>query len=942
MILVALEIENYKQFAGAHQIAPSPQGIVGVVGRNGVGKTTLFEAIEWCLYNPTGIHNDDIPPRGGLGQTCVRVTLEDPRDGVRYVVERRLKRKVVSAEIYRADDTENRIVQGTRQVTDYVTKRLIGLSHRAFVSTFFTRQKELSFFGSLKETDRRREVGRLLGLETIREAQQAIGKERTDAQGEARALRAQYLDQTEGRDFAVEAAEAEAAVVTGREAVARADECVSTAIAATTTARAELERWRTLQDADNAFALELERVHGDERTAEMRRAGAAEEIALLDHAGADRANLAPVAAEEPTRAAAVAAHEAERDRHLARERLLADQRRACGGLRKAAIDLEKAVRRVPPGPGVPEGWGWRPSDADAPLATAARLIGLAEGLDVDSACERETELALCFRIARERDEAVQKAENYRAHLRRLEQQLDAILAGGDPSTAAEAATRDRATALAAAEVAAARAAAEAQERGRLEGIVAALQASDFSRGCPTCNRPFSLEDAGKTAEILTERIAEHRRQETIYAGERTALVKRARDLEALRLAAVARTSEADTLRGRIRDGSQKVTEADDDAVSKAEECAATLRRAGLTADPTVDEVEQAGIVADRLQKVAVSLPLLRQLRTTIADYLEERNAAEQGLADLGAVAYDAAAHEAADQALDAARVAIARIAELDRQLARRPGVDAELTVAVADLDRLAVERERIEADRAAVGFDPAGLERAAAVEREARAAEQAANDERQSATVVLTDLESRQRALAKEHERIAGLAARADTRGRDADELDRMYREFNRFDQYVADRVTPQLAEHTGEMIAAVTEGKYDRVEFDENYGLLLYDGEEKFPVSSFSGGERDVAALCARLALSRLVGGQAGHPPEFLVLDEVFGSLDRDRRAQVLEMLGTLAGSSDAFRQLFIISHVDDVRASSIFNQVWRLSESEEGVSQFEDITDAVGVDEA
>jgi hypothetical protein len=58
--------------------------------------------------------------------------------------------------------------------------------------------------------------------------------------------------------------------------------------------------------------------------------------------------------------------------------------------------------------------------------------------------------------------------------------------------------------------------------------------------------------------------------------------------------------------------------------------------------------------------------------------------------------------------------------------------------------------------------------------------------------------------------------------------------------------------------------------------------------------------------------------------------------------MLGTLAGSSDAFRQLFIISHVDDVRASSIFNQVWRLSESEEGVSQFEDITDSVALDEA
>jgi exonuclease SbcC len=149
------------------------------------------------------------------------------------------------------------------------------------------------------------------------------------------------------------------------------------------------------------------------------------------------------------------------------------------------------------------------------------------------------------------------------------------------------------------------------------------------------------------------------------------------------------------------------------------------------------------------------------------------------------------------------------------------------------------------------------------------------------------------------------------------------------------------LAEHTGELLAAVTEGKYDRVGFDENYGLEIFDGEEHFPIGSFSGGERDVAALCARLALSRLVGGQAGHPPDFLVLDEVFGSLDRERRAQVMEMLGTLAGNTDAFRQLFIISHVDDVRASSVFNQVWRLSESDDGVSQFEDITESGGFEE-
>jgi len=160
-----------------------------------------------------------------------------------------------------------------------------------------------------------------------------------------------------------------------------------------------------------------------------------------------------------------------------------------------------------------------------------------------------------------------------------------------------------------------------------------------------------------------------------------------------------------------------------------------------------------------------------------------------------------------------------------------------------------------------------------------------------------------------------------------------MYREFGRFDQYVAQLVTPQLADYTGELLAEVTDHAYDHVVFDDNYGVRIYDGQESFPIDQFSGGERDVAALCARLALSRFIGAQAAHPPRFLVLDEVFGSLDADRRTQVLNALLKLAGNDGPFRQLFIISHVDDVRASASFDEVWRVQEVD-GASMVENLS--------
>jgi exonuclease SbcC len=62
-----------------------------------------------------------------------------------------------------------------------------------------------------------------------------------------------------------------------------------------------------------------------------------------------------------------------------------------------------------------------------------------------------------------------------------------------------------------------------------------------------------------------------------------------------------------------------------------------------------------------------------------------------------------------------------------------------------------------------------------------------------------------------------------------------------------------------------------------------------------------------------------------FLVLDEVFGSLDAGRRNNVLLALERLKRS---FGQIFIISHVAEVQESALVDEVWMLEEDEEGKS--------------
>ena len=71
----------------------------------------------------------------------------------------------------------------------------------------------------------------------------------------------------------------------------------------------------------------------------------------------------------------------------------------------------------------------------------------------------------------------------------------------------------------------------------------------------------------------------------------------------------------------------------------------------------------------------------------------------------------------------------------------------------------------------------------------------------------------------------------------------------------------------------------------------------------------------------------------KFLVLDETFGALDRDRRSQLLDLLASLPQQTASFQQLFIISHVDDVRSAPIFSQVWHIAENDTGASEVQDL---------
>jgi exonuclease SbcC len=78
------------------------------------------------------------------------------------------------------------------------------------------------------------------------------------------------------------------------------------------------------------------------------------------------------------------------------------------------------------------------------------------------------------------------------------------------------------------------------------------------------------------------------------------------------------------------------------------------------------------------------------------------------------------------------------------------------------------------------------------------------------------------------------------------------------------------------------------------------------------------------------MIADRAGQPLSLLVLDEIFGSLDEERRQAVVDLLRAVA---DRFPQVIVISHIEGLRDA--FDRVVRVSyDIERGVSTVHDDT--------
>jgi exonuclease SbcC len=127
------------------------------------------------------------------------------------------------------------------------------------------------------------------------------------------------------------------------------------------------------------------------------------------------------------------------------------------------------------------------------------------------------------------------------------------------------------------------------------------------------------------------------------------------------------------------------------------------------------------------------------------------------------------------------------------------------------------------------------------------------------------------------------------------------------FQSDLISRIRPLIAQRASILLDQITEGRYPRVELDEDYTISIVDDGVSYPIKRYSGGEEDLINLCLRIAISQIIAEQiSGAGSGLIALDEVFGSQDRERRERLIRAMHNL---TPFFRQILFITHIEDLQ---------------------------------
>jgi exonuclease SbcC len=854
MRLAHLELQNFRSFQHT-KLHLEADGLIGVRGANGAGKSSLFEGVEFALYGKR--HSGPPVRRTGARR-------DEPFNvALKFYFEDHL------IEVERNEDTASFIVDGREMANSlsaatHAAVRQLGLTREQFIATFYARQKEIQAFA--KPNRRRENIERLLGLTQVR---LAAGNARKDAAAQATvvsALAEDLEDVAEAKRLLAERRErAKALAPPAEQARFERDSLAAERDAAwdaLTTAQEQAKAGQAAQ-AEARVAAEREQVIRKQveelETATSEAAQASTQLAAL-------APLASQCAERRARVAELDLREQAYAQYLAAREARADAQRRQANLTDQLDDLP------PPTPGSVE--------LAASLDESRSQLDQTRAQLVDST-EAEREIGERLRLAKEAATLIKRVAE-------LDQLLDTL----PELESEEQQAQERQFALEGQRVELERALnAEREHRAEVER-------DGPDARCIRCRRHYG----DRYDEILTEftkLIADLEKQHAQVL----------RDLSGSRETLAGIREQMGELR-RL-EGERASLRIPGQAPENAEALAEKLLEAKTLSDRLRNEIEAHIARESSLQetlKQAHKRESERQgLIDAIAQARAEEDAYKQQLAGITVDSYDETEHEDMRAQLLEAEDAEQRCSALRTRAQQLELMQRRHAAALEELH--AATKRSEQAQELAAGYERSAdaLEQAKqhlrAMDEQMRVAEAKVLEAEQRAISESKDVEAAEEAV----KRALAQRRRLRTAQRESRYLDAVAKLLDEYASHAQRRALPTLEKDAAQLLTRLSGGLYNDVRLDEKAALQIYDDGEHRSLERFSGGEQDLSHLCLRLALSRTFARQRGTDAGLIILDEVFGSQDLDRRRALLDQLRDL---DKEFAQVFIVSHFDDVVA--------------------------------
>jgi len=169
MKIKAAIMKNFRQFKDELIIFPQ-YGILGIVGKNGRGKTTILNVISWAFYAKFHdmVKEDIKHDKAGSREECYVILFFEFK-GIDYVLKRHLTKRD-ECFLQPLHGGTPLVPSGYANLTNYITNIFFKMDYKTFTSCFYAQQKDFDALAKLSPAQKRETLTSLLRINDIDKA----------------------------------------------------------------------------------------------------------------------------------------------------------------------------------------------------------------------------------------------------------------------------------------------------------------------------------------------------------------------------------------------------------------------------------------------------------------------------------------------------------------------------------------------------------------------------------------------------------------------------------------------------------------------------------------------------------------------------------------------------------------------------------------------------